>query len=125
EAKNSPIFLSMAAPEIVADYSGFPAVGRITRTDPETWFKAAFGEGKLGNPDDHTFTRTSETEAKDTWQVRAIHTRTLNNCEFNQWDSSGFLEQTYLKIDGVWKFGGCRPYEELAEMVRHDHVIGV
>lgn len=69
------------------------------------------------------FTRISETEAKGSWQARAWHTRTFEDGRVGNWDSSSFLEFTYVKIDGVWKIGGWRPNTVLASVGKHSDVL--
>ena len=61
------------------------------------------------------FTRTSASEAKGTWQVRAWHVREFSDGHVGEWDNSSFLEFTYVKIEsGEWKVKGWRPHGGLA-----------
>ena len=70
------------------------------------------------------FTRRSETEAKGDWQVRARHVRVFDNGETREWDSSGFVEFTYVKVEGEWKLGGVRPHTVVAATGKPEDVIG-
>ena len=70
------------------------------------------------------FTQISETEARGDWQVRARHVRVFDNSETREWDSSGFVEFTYMKLEGEWKLGGVRPHTVVAATGRPEDVIG-
>jgi len=70
------------------------------------------------------FALISETEARGDWQVRARHVRVFDNSETREWDSSGFVEFTYVKVEGEWKLGGVRPHTVVAETGHADEVIG-
>jgi hypothetical protein len=71
------------------------------------------------------FTRTSASEAKGIWQVRAWHVREFSDGHVGEWDNSSFLEFTYVKIEsGEWKVKGWRPHGGLAMVGNHDDVFG-
>ncbi|KAH7071145.1 hypothetical protein BKA63DRAFT_67655 [Paraphoma chrysanthemicola] len=133
DKKDISTFLAIAAPEIVADYTELLADGTLTRAEPEAWFKRAFQHDQIGHPDLKTqhllgacmFTRISDTEARGDWQARAFHRRKYKDGHEAQWDVSSFVEHTYLKVDGVWKFGGWRPHTISATVGNFDDVIGL
>ncbi|OAG14741.1 hypothetical protein CC77DRAFT_1025632 [Alternaria alternata] len=133
DKKDLPTFLTITAPEIVADYSDFPAVGTVRKCPPKQFFESAFRTEGLGHPDLKTqhllggsmFTRTSTSEAKGIWQVRAWHVREFSDGHVGEWDNSSFLEFTYVKIEsGEWKVKGWRPHGGLAMIGNHDDVFG-
>lgn len=70
------------------------------------------------------FTRVGETEARGDWQVRARHVRVVDNGATYEWDSSSFVEFTYLKVEGEWKLGGIRPHTVVANTGKPEEVIG-
>ena len=71
------------------------------------------------------FTRTSASEAKGIWQVRAWHVREFSDGRVGEWDNSSFVEFTYVKTEGGdWKLKGWRPHGGLAMIGKHDDVIG-
>ncbi|KAH7174040.1 uncharacterized protein B0J16DRAFT_351266 [Fusarium flagelliforme] len=133
DTKDMSTFIAIATPQFVGDYSDLPAVGKVFKTSAEGFFKTSFRNEGLGDPRLQTqhllglgvFTRISETEARGDWQVRARHVRVLDNGETYEWDSSSFVEFTYLNVEGEWKLGGIRPHTVVANTGQPNEVIGV
>ncbi|KAI1070556.1 hypothetical protein LB507_006658 [Fusarium sp. FIESC RH6] len=132
DKKDMSTFLAITTPEFLGDYSDLPAVGKVFKTSPEGFVKNSFRNEGLGDPRLQTqhllglgvFTRVGEIEARGDWQVRARHVRVLDNGATYEWDSSSFVEFTYLKVEGEWKLGGIRPHTVVANTGKPEEVIG-
>ncbi|KAF3344709.1 hypothetical protein EV126DRAFT_508279 [Verticillium dahliae] len=87
DRKDKSTWLAITAPQVVADYADYPAVGTVTIASPDDIFTHSFtvtglGDKRLGSQHflgASFFTRTNATEIKGDWQVRARHVRTLSN----------------------------------------------
>ncbi|KAG8630910.1 hypothetical protein KVT40_000050 [Elsinoe batatas] len=132
DLKDRNTFLAITGPQVVANYSDYPAVGTSTVATPEAIFDRSFMVTALGDPRLQTqhllgsaiFTRTNQTEAKGQWQTRARHVRVLGNGTEAQWESSVYTEFTYSIVGGEWKLTGLRPYNVVATTGRPEDVIG-
>ncbi|GAB7364404.1 hypothetical protein MBLNU230_g4947t1 [Neophaeotheca triangularis] len=132
DRKDLATWLSITAPQVVADYSDYPAVGTFITASPGQIFNGSFtvtglGDERLGTQHllgASLFTRTNSTQAKGDWQVRARHVRTLANGTEAQWDSSSSVEFLYQIVEGAWKIGGIRPHTVTATTGRPEDVIG-
>ncbi|PCD31382.1 hypothetical protein AU210_011037 [Fusarium oxysporum f. sp. radicis-cucumerinum] len=116
DQKDKATWLAITAPEVIANYTDYPAVGTLTISSP-----AMHTQHFLGSS---LFTHISKSEAKGDWQVRARHVREVNG-EERQWDSSAYVEFTYSLIDGDWKISGLRPHTVVATTGRPEDVIGL
>ncbi|KAF2849961.1 hypothetical protein T440DRAFT_518818 [Plenodomus tracheiphilus IPT5] len=132
DTRDLGVLLEIAAPQLTGDYRDFPAVNAVIICSPTEFFNYAMSPKGIGGKGMRTqhllgasmFTRTSPTEAKGNWQVRPWHTRTFKDGRKAEWDSSSFLEFTYVKIDGEWKIGGWRPHTVLASVGTHEDIAG-
>ncbi|KAL5614053.1 hypothetical protein FOVSG1_003116 [Fusarium oxysporum f. sp. vasinfectum] len=132
DQKDKATWLAITAPEVIANYTDYPAVGTLTISSPASIFDHSFDDRGLGDRRLHTqhflgsslFTHISKSEAKGDWQVRARHVREVNG-EERQWDSSAYVEFTYSLIDGDWKISGLRPHTVVATTGRPEDVIGL
>ncbi|KAH7201483.1 hypothetical protein DER44DRAFT_670682 [Fusarium oxysporum] len=118
----SATWLAITAPEVIANYTDYPAVGTLTISSPASIFDHSFDDRGLG--DKRCKLAALKSEAKGDWQVRARHVREVNG-EERQWDSSAYVEFTYSLIDGDWKISGLRPHTVVATTGRPEDVIGL
>ncbi|CRK11175.1 hypothetical protein BN1723_009309 [Verticillium longisporum] len=114
DRKDKSTWLAITAPQVVADYADYPAVGTVTIASPDDIFTHSFtvtglGDKRLGTQHflgASFFTRTNATE------------------HAAQWDSSAFVEFLYVVVDGHWKIGGIRPHTVVATTGRPEDIIG-
>jgi hypothetical protein len=69
------------------------------------------------------FTRIDESKASGDWQTRANHVKKHGDGHLSIWDTSAYVEFTYVVVDGEWKLYGWKPYVVCSEIGSYKETI--
>lgn len=69
------------------------------------------------------FTRIDESRASGDWQIRANHVKKHKDGRLSIWDSSAYVELTYVIVDGEWKLYAWKPHSVSSEIGSHEETI--
>jgi hypothetical protein len=69
------------------------------------------------------FTRIDESKAMGDWQTRANHVKKHKDGHVSVWDTSAYVEFTYVVVGSEWKLYGWKPYFVSTEIGSYEETI--